>query len=194
MKSKRFFIFILSLALLSFCFFACAKTDPLRTEETPTPESARETDTAETSETESERNEPETGITETDNQEEEKMIYAKVNGNVLTIKPENNSSADAFIKMLEGGDVTVKMHDYGGFEKVGPLGNTLPTNDATITTSPGDVILYQGDQITVYYGVNTWSFTLLGKVQGMSRDELKSALGLNDTEITFSIKKSAGTE
>lgn len=127
-------------------------------------------------------------------EEEEKMIYAKVNGNVLTIKPENNSSADAFIKMLEGGDVTVKMHDYGGFEKVGPLGNTLPTNDAMITTSPGDVILYQGDQITVYYGVNTWSFTLLGKVQGMSRDELRSALGLYDTEITFSIKKSAGTE
>ena len=115
------------------------------------------------------------------------MIYAHVNGSVLPIRPAANSSADAFLKLLEDGDVTVDMHDYGGFEKVGPLGTALPRNDGQITTEPGDVILYQGDQITIYYDVNSWSFTRLGKVEGLSQAQLKEILGDGNAEVTFSL-------
>ena len=117
------------------------------------------------------------------------MIYAAVNGQTLTIRPADNSSAAAFVELLRAGDITVAMHDYGSFEKVGPLGTTLPTNDERITTEPGDLILYQGDQITIYYDTNTWSFTRLGKVQGMTTDALREALGQGDPTVVFSLEK-----
>ncbi len=78
-------------------------------------------------------------------------------------------------------------HDYGNFEKVGALGTQLPTNDERITTEPGDVILYQGDQITVYYDTNSWSFTRLGRVQGVTADELKAILGDGDVTMVLSL-------
>ena len=121
------------------------------------------------------------------------MFYAHVNGRILSILVADNSSADAFIDLLKTGDVTIDMHDYGGFEKVGPLGATLPRNDEQITTEPGDVILYQGNQVTIYYDVNSWSFTRLGKVQGLSQTELKEILGAGNTTITFSLNE-AGTK
>ena len=117
------------------------------------------------------------------------MIYAHINGAVIKIRPENNSSADAFIELLKNGDVTVEMQDYGSFEKVGPLGTELPRNDTQITTAPGDVILYQGDKITIYYDVNSWNFTRIGKVQDTSKDELKSILGSGDVKVRFSLNE-----
>ena len=117
------------------------------------------------------------------------MIYMRVNDCELAILPEDNSSAQAFVELLKGGDITVDMHDYGRFEKVGPLGTSLPTNDETITTEPGDLILYQGDQITIYYDVNTWSFTRLGRVQDTTPEALREALGAGDPTVVFSIKK-----
>ncbi len=116
------------------------------------------------------------------------MIYAHFGENTLAIRPENNSSADAFLELLKDGDITVEMRDYGGFEKVGSLGMELPTNDERITTEPGDVILYQGNQITIYYDTNSWNFTRLGKVQGMSPEELLDVLGDGDPTAVFSLK------
>ena len=119
----------------------------------------------------------------------ETMIYAHIGDQVLEIQPESNSSAAAFVEQLTKSDVTVELHDYGSFEKVGPLKMDLPTNDERITTEPGDLILYQGNQITIYYDTNTWSFTRLGKVQGLSQTELKAMLGDGDVTITFSLNK-----
>ena len=115
------------------------------------------------------------------------MFYIHVEDKVLTVKSEENSSAEAFISLLKEGDLTVSLHDYGSFEKVGSLGTSLPRNDVSITTEPGDVILYQGNQITIYYDTNTWSFTRLGKVQGLSQNELKQILGEGDVEAVFSL-------
>lgn len=100
---------------------------------------------------------------------------------------EDNSSAQAFQELLEQGPLTVEMTDYGGFEKVGALGTTLERNDTQITTEPGDVILYQGNQITIYYGINTWSFTRLAKIQDTS--DLQEKLGQGTVEITFSLEE-----
>ena len=123
----------------------------------------------------------------------DRMFYAHVNGNVLPILANDNSSADAFLDLLKTGDITIEMHDYGSFEKVGPLGTSLPRNDEQITTEPGDVILYQGNQVTIYYDVNSWSFTRLGRVQGLSQSELKEILGLGNAVITFSLNRESNT-
>lgn len=117
------------------------------------------------------------------------MIYAHIGENVLEILPADNSSAEAFIDLLAEGDLAVEMSDYGGFEKVGGIGKELPRNDERITTEYGDVILYQGSSITIYYDINTWSFTRLGKVQKLSQDELKSVLGSGDVAVVFSLSE-----
>jgi|GEM_PF-118241 len=98
---------------------------------------------------------------------------------------EDNSSAKALIEKLNSGPLTVDMHDYGSFEKVGSLPWTLPRNDEQITTVPGDVILYQGDQITIYYDRNSWSFTRLAKIGNASKEELLAALGDGDISVTL---------
>ena len=117
---------------------------------------------------------------------EEIQIYAHIGQDTLVIKPENNSSAEAFIKLLGKGDLTINMHDYGNFEKVGSIGAELPRNDKRITTVPGDVILYQENQITIYYDTNTWSFTRLGKIQNI--DGLRAILGEGNVTVRFSLR------
>ena len=99
----------------------------------------------------------------------------------------DNSSAMAFYELLEKGPVTIKMTDYGNFEKVGSLGTTLPRNDTQITTTAGDIILYQGNQITIYYDTNSWNFTRLGKVDGATQAELKKILGKGNVTAVFSV-------
>ena len=98
---------------------------------------------------------------------------------------EDNSSAEEFRELLEEGPLTIEMEDYGGFEKVGPLGTSLSRNDTQITTQPGDVILYQGNQITIYYGTNSWSFTRLARIDDPTG--LQEKLGEGTVSVTFSL-------
>ena len=111
----------------------------------------------------------------------------------LTATLADNSSATAFYQLLKKGPLTVDMHDYGSFEKVGSLGTSLPRNDTQITTTAGDIILYQGNQITIYYDTNRWNFTRLGKVVSTSstttitQAELKKILGKGDVTAVFEI-------
>ena len=124
------------------------------------------------------------------NDVEEKImdtIQIKVNNNVLNVKLEDNSSSKALVEKLKDGDVVVNAQDYGNFEKVGSLGFSLPTNDENITTQAGDLILYQGNQITLYYDTNSWMFTKLGRVQGVSDDELKQILGNGNVTLIFTL-------
>lgn len=123
----------------------------------------------------------------TEEQEENNMISLQIGDRILTAELADNSSARAFTELLREGPVTVQMSDYGNFEKVGPLPASLPENNEQITTEPGDIILYQGNSITVYYAENTWNFTRLGRVQDVTGEELRTILGEGDVEITFSL-------
>jgi len=91
-------------------------------------------------------------------------IAVSFNRRTYTATLADNSSAKAFAELLKNGPLTISARDYGNFEKVGPLGTLLPQNNTQITTLPGDIILYQGNQITVYYAQNSWSLTRLGKI------------------------------
>lgn len=121
-----------------------------------------------------------------DNSEEK--LYLTINGTKISATFENNSSADALKEKLSEGNVVIEAHDYGNFEKVGSLGFTLPRNDTQITTEPGDLILYQGNQFTIYYDENSWNFTKLGHVDNMTQKELKTLLGNGDVTITLSLQ------
>ena len=117
--------------------------------------------------------------------QEEPMLKITVGDQELLATFAENSSAEEFQELLSQGPVTISMEDYGGFEKVGPLGTTLTRNDTRITTQPGDVILYQGNQITIYYGTNTWNFTRLAKINDSTN--LKAKLGAGTVQVTFSL-------
>lgn len=114
-------------------------------------------------------------------------IKITVGDTVLTAIPEENSSAEAFIALLQEGPVTILMSDYAGMEKVGPLGTSLPRNDTHISVDAGDVILYQGNQITIYYGTNSWSFTKLATIEDATKESLLEILGSGDVDVTFSL-------
>ena len=113
-------------------------------------------------------------------------LKISVNGTELTATLEDNSSAQALTELLKQGNITVDMNDYGNFEKVGNLPQSLPKNDEKITTVPGDIILYQGNKITIYYAKNTWDFTKLGHINNITQEELKAILGDGDITVTLS--------
>ena len=121
--------------------------------------------------------------------EENMKLYIKINNKTLTAALEDNSSVDALLEKLKQDDIIIEMSDYANFEKVGLLGFSLPRNDKSITTTPGDIILYQGNQITIYYDTNTWNFTKLGKIENLTQKELKEILGNGDATVTFSLNK-----
>lgn len=116
-------------------------------------------------------------------------VYLIINGNALKVTLAENSSVSALMELLRENDISYTANDYGGFEKVGSLGFSLPRNDMRITAEPGDVILYQGDQIVLLYGSNSWSYTRLGKIEGYSRQELRELLcaGEGSVKVTLSL-------
>ena len=130
--------------------------------------------------------EPARPSAEPESSEGEPVLKITVGDYELLATFEDNPSAEAFQELLSQGPVTVEMSDYGGFEKVGPLGTTLTRSDRQITTQPGDVILYQGNQITIYYGTNSWSFTRLARINDPT--DLREKLGDGTVSITFSLE------
>ena len=116
------------------------------------------------------------------------LVKVKINDEVFDVKLENNSATQELVEELKKGNVTVNASEYGGFEKVGDLGFSLPTSDENIDTNPGDIVLYQGDKISLFYGSHSWSYTKLGKIDNVDSNKLKEVLGSGDVTLEFSLK------
>lgn len=114
-------------------------------------------------------------------------VKITVNGRTLTATMVNNSSSQAFKKMLLKRPKTIRMRDYASMEKVGMLWKGLPTNNESITAKPGDIILYMGNSIVVYYNQNSWNFTKLGHINDATQEELKEILGNGNVTMTFEL-------
>lgn len=112
-------------------------------------------------------------------------MKVSINGHELTLELADNTSAQALAQLATADGLRLTLQDYGGFEKVGPLPRRLPTNDERITTRPGDVILYQGDKLAIYYATNTWEFTRLGRITGVDSGELRTLLGEGGASVTL---------
>ena len=116
------------------------------------------------------------------------FLLIEANGFTFMARLADNSSAEELLEKLSQGPITVDMHDYGNFEKVGDLPWSIRQNDEQITTEPGDIILYLGKRIVIYYDQNSWDFTRIGKIEGVTTEELLEVLGEGDVTVTFSVE------
>lgn len=116
----------------------------------------------------------------------EMKMNVNVNGQDFTATLEQNSAVSALVQMMENGPVTLQLSDYAGFEKVGPLGQSLPASNSQTTTQSGDIVLYQGNQIVMFYGSNSWSYTRIGRIDDLTGWE--EALGSGDVTVTLSVE------
>ena len=144
-----------------------SETVPEDSESTDTPEETERTDPVE--------------------EKEEAMLKIQIGDTVLTASFADNPSAEALQDLLAEGPVTITVQNYGGFEKVGTLPQSLPRNDEQMTAQPGDIMLYQGNSIVLFHGTNTWSYTRLGTIEETGDVEFSEVLGGADTSMTLSL-------
>lgn len=114
-----------------------------------------------------------------------KKMNLQIGNSSFTATLESNEAVDALVVMMNDAPLVIQMSDYSGFEKVGTLGTSLPTSNKQTTAQSGDIVLYNGNQIVIFYGSNSWSYTRLGKIDDLSGWE--DALGSGDVTVTFSL-------
>lgn len=121
--------------------------------------------------------------TETEVQEEEAVtMKLYINDTEVPVVWENNAAVEALAADAGKGDIVVNMSMYGGNEQFGPLGKSYPANNRQVTTSNGDIVLFNNDQIVVFYGSNTWSYTKLGRM-ALPEDEVTELLSNGDITL-----------
>ena len=118
---------------------------------------------------------------------EENIMYVKAGNKTFEATLVDNSSTQALKELLSKGPLTIDMQDYANMEKVGSIGQCLPTNDEPISTEAGDIILYQGHNLVIYYGNNSWNLTRIGKIENVTSEELLAVLGDGNISVTFSL-------
>lgn len=121
-------------------------------------------------------------------------IYLSANGKTRSVTLNDNAATAALKHLLKEGPLTVRMSDYGGFEKVGALPQSFPTSNSQITTQPGDIMLYQGNQMVIFYGSNSWSYTPLGKIDNATASNVKEFLGDGSVNVTLSLTDTSGVD
>ena len=132
---------------------------------------------------------------ETDQPATERILTMKIGDKNVAVDWEENESVAALRELVSEKPLTIQMSMYGGFEQVGPLGTSLPRNDVQTTTSAGDIVLYSGNQIVVFYGSNSWAYTRLGHITGKDAAEMTDLLGNGNVTITISLENmQQGTE
>ncbi len=138
---------------------------------------------------ETERNETDTTETNIQNNMEENKVVnmnVQVGDMVFSATLEENEAVSALVEMMRESPVVIQMSDYSGFEKVGSLGIRLPASNSQTTTQAGDIVLYNGNQIVIFYGSNSWSYTRLGHIDDLTGWE--DALGSGDVTVIFSLE------
>ncbi|MBQ6734415.1 MAG: hypothetical protein IJR00_05850 [Lachnospiraceae bacterium] len=183
MKQKRKRAWFPVMVMMLFAFCACGSSDAA-------PETAATaTVTAGASES-SAGNTGETDLNEgenlmTDEPGEDVMLQLMIGQEEVTVAWEDNETVDALKELVRSEPLTIEMSMYGGFEQVGSLGRSLPRNDVQTTTQAGDIVLYSGNQIVMFYGSNSWAYTRLGHITDQSASELTELLGSGDVTITI---------
>ena len=144
----------------------------------------------ETSETAEQAVEGETAVsadtdTAHETEETEMLLQMRIDDTNVTVDWEQNESVEALKNLCQDRPLTIRMSMYCGFEQVGAIGQSLPRKDSRTTTEAGDIVLYSGDQIVVFYGSNSWAYTRLGHIRDKSAQEMAELLGNGDVTITI---------
>ena len=117
----------------------------------------------------------------------EETLYITIGEETHTVTMEDNVGTRALVAALQTDNITYMAHDYGNFEKVGYVGQSFPTADHQITTAAGDLVLYNGDNICIFYGSNSWSYTRIGKLDNLSADEVRRFVKAGEGEVTITL-------
>lgn len=162
---KRLFIILLSLSMLCFCCAACS-TQSAREDISGGEQSGEDTEY------------------------KEGTMYVYIGGNRLAVAVAESAAAERLIDLLSQDDIIFTVNDYGGFEKVGYLGFELPRSDERISVEPGDIVLYQGNQISMFYAPSSWSYTRIGRMEGYSQSRLRTLLcaGSGEESVRLSLE------
>lgn len=118
--------------------------------------------------------------------EAERVLTMKIADKEVNVAWESNESVEALKNLVKEQPLTIRMSMYGGFEQVGPIGTSLPRNDVQTTAAAGDIVLYSGNQLVVFYGSNSWAYTRLGHITDKDAAELTDLLGNGDVTIAIS--------
>ncbi len=117
----------------------------------------------------------------------EQKMYITIGEETHSVTMEDNVGTRALIAALQTENIVYIAHDYGNFEKVGYIGQSFPTDNHQITTSAGDLVLYGGDNICIFYGSNSWSYTRIGKLDGLSADEVRRFVKAGEGEVNITL-------
>ncbi len=183
--------------VISLSLTACGEDNGQAWASVSAPESLRTESTAESAADiseakpvqETEMNEAGRMETDIQNDGEENAVMnmkVQVGDTIFSATLEENVAVSALVDMMRESPVVLQMSDYSGFEKVGPLGTSLPADNSQTTTHAGDIVLYNGNQIVIFYGSNSWSYTRLGHIDDLTGWE--EALGNGDVTVTFSLE------
>ena len=112
----------------------------------------------------------------------EENMKLSIDNQELDVAWEGNDSVKALKEILP---LTINMHEYGGFEQTGSIGQSIVRNDSQIDVVPGDIVLYSGNVISVFYSTSSWSYTRLGHIN-LNKNELNALL--NKESVTFVLK------
>ena len=122
------------------------------------------------------------------------LMYITIDGRTEMATLVENSATQALVEKLQEAPITVTLNSSGGFEIWGSLGFSLPTSNEQVNAQPGDIVLYSGSNICIFYGTNSWSYTRLGKIGGLSESELRTFLkaGESNISVTLSLSNTTG--
>ena len=123
-------------------------------------------------------------------------LYVTIGEETRSVTMEDNVGTRALVAAMQTENITYEAYDYGNFEKVGALGQSFPTADHQVTTSAGDIVLYNGNNICIFYGSNSWSYTRIGKLDGMSAEDVRRFVnaGGGNVEVTLSMQSVSSTK
>ena len=120
-------------------------------------------------------------------------MYITIGGKTQSVTLADNTATRALVEKLRQASVNVTLDSSGGFEIWGALGFSLPTSNEQMTAEAGDVVLYNGSNICLFYGSNSWSYTRLGKIDGLSASELRTFLKAGESNISVTLSLTSGT-
>ncbi len=191
-RFSKYFAAAIVVLTLMICFSACGNgnkvpaTDMTSQSEVAA-QKADEQSTSETKTVSTEETQSETG-TETEEEPAVKTMTLKIDDTTVSVDWEENESVAALTELVKNKPLTIQMSMYGGFEQVGSIGKSLPKNDVQITTQAGDIVLYSGSQIVVFYGSNSWAYTRLGHISDKSASQMKDLLANGNVTIEISME------
>ena len=193
-RSGKIIAAALVVITLLICFSACGSgnTELITDTNSQTEVTSQKSDEQTTAETTVPpvESKPEESQYETSKETEEnpimKTLTMKIGGATVTVDWEENESVAALTELVKDKPLTIQTSMYSGFEQVGSIGTSLPRNDAQTTTRAGDIVLYSGNQIVVFYGTNSWAYTRLGHITDKTAAQMKDLLGNGNVTIELS--------